>query len=255
MKRRREDPRRVGRSEMKRTGLVALVVIALSSAALAASKEKVSGAKAEILRLDAEWAKAAEAGDLEKTLAYWSDDASVFPPGSPALVGKDAIRAYVAGSLRTRGFRISWKTNEVTVAESGDLAYGVGTNRVSFTGPLVGPDLAERYAAADLLVLASRGETYGMVVSEALARGVPVLATDAGGLSEALGYAVGGRPGMLVPPDHPEALAEALRRWLSDSDLRTRLTEDHRARDHRPIATALESARNRQCGTSPVDLR
>ena len=33
------------------------------------------------------------------------------------------------------GFRISWKTNDVTVAESGDLAYGVGTNRVSFTGP------------------------------------------------------------------------------------------------------------------------
>ena len=71
---------------MKRAGLVALVVMALSSAALAASKEKASGAKAEILRLDAEWARAAEAGDLEKTLAYWSDDASVFPPGSPALV-------------------------------------------------------------------------------------------------------------------------------------------------------------------------
>ena len=120
---------------MTRTGRVALLVIALSSSALAAPNEKASGAKAEILRLDAEWAKAAEAGDLEKTLAYWSDDASVFPPGSPALVGKDAIRVYVAESLRTPGFRITWKTNEVTVAESGDLAYGIGTNRVSFTGP------------------------------------------------------------------------------------------------------------------------
>ena len=89
-------------------------------------------AKAEILRLDAEWAKAAEAGDLEKILSYWSDDASVFPPGSPALVGKDAIRAYIAQSLQMPGFRISWKTNEVTVAESGDLAYGVGTNRGLF---------------------------------------------------------------------------------------------------------------------------
>ena len=64
-----------------------------------------------------------------------SNDASVFPPGSPALVGKDAIRAYIAQSLQMPGFRISWKTNEVTVAESGDLAYGVGTNRVSFSGP------------------------------------------------------------------------------------------------------------------------
>jgi len=130
-----QDPRRVGRSEMKRTGLVALVAIALWSSALAAPREKTIDAKAEILRLDAEWAKAAEARDLERILSYWSDDASVFPPGSPALVGKDAIRAYIGQSLQMPGFRISWKTNEVTVAESGDLAYGVGTNRVSFTGP------------------------------------------------------------------------------------------------------------------------
>ena len=120
---------------MKRTCLVALVAIALWSSALAAPGEKTIDAKAEILRLDAEWAKAAEARDLERILSYWSDDASVFPPGSPALVGKDAIRAYIGQSLQMPGFRISWKTNEVTVAESGDLAYGVGTNRVSFTGP------------------------------------------------------------------------------------------------------------------------
>ena len=91
--------------------------------------------KAEILRLDAEWSAVAGSGDLERTLAYWSDDAMLLPPGSPALVGKDAIRAYVAESLRIPGFRISWKTNDVTAAASGDLAYGVGTNRVSFTGP------------------------------------------------------------------------------------------------------------------------
>ena len=91
--------------------------------------------KAEILRTDAEWAKVAESGDLERILSYWSDDAVVFPPGIPSLVGKEAIRGYVAQSLQTPGFRISWKTSDVTVAASGDLAYGVGTNRVSFTGP------------------------------------------------------------------------------------------------------------------------
>ena len=41
----------------------------------------------------------------------------------------------MAQSLRVPGFRITWKTNDVTVAESGDLAYGIGTNRVSFEGP------------------------------------------------------------------------------------------------------------------------
>ena len=65
-------------------------------------------------------------------------------------------------------------------------------------------DLDTTYAAADLLVLATRAETYGMVVTEALAHGVPVLASDVGGVREALGRT----RGVLVPPDDPAALAE-----------------------------------------------
>ena len=49
-------------------------------------------------------------------------------------------------------------------------------DRVRLVGPRTGAELDAAYAAADLLVLASRGETYGMVVTEALARGIPVLA-------------------------------------------------------------------------------
>jgi glycosyltransferase involved in cell wall biosynthesis len=92
---------------------------------------------------------------------------------------------------------------------------------VRFAGPLTGVGLARAYAAADLLVLASRAETYGMVLADALARGIPVLATDVGGVSEALGR--GPRPGMLVPPGDPYALGAALRRWLGDPGLRERL--------------------------------
>jgi glycosyltransferase involved in cell wall biosynthesis len=90
-------------------------------------------------------------------------------------------------------------------------------------GPLGGADLEEAYAAADLLVLPSLVETYGMVVTEALARGVPVLATHVGGVPEALGEAGGGPPGLLVPAGRPDALAAALRSWLTDGDLRERL--------------------------------
>ncbi|WBB50679.1 glycosyltransferase family 4 protein [Verrucosispora sp. WMMA2044] len=97
-------------------------------------------------------------------------------------------------------------------------------DRIRLTGPLVGDRLHAAYAAADLLVHPSRGETYGMVVTEALARGVPVLATAVGGLPDALGRtAAGDRPGLLVPPDDPTALATALRRWLDDAALREQL--------------------------------
>jgi glycosyltransferase involved in cell wall biosynthesis len=96
--------------------------------------------------------------------------------------------------------------------------------RVRFPGPRAGSDLERTYAAADLLVLPSRVESYGMVVSEALARGLPVVAAEVGGVPEALGHgADGARPGVLVPPDDPAALAAALRSWLEDPGLRGRL--------------------------------
>ncbi len=107
---------------------------------------------------------------------------------------------------------------------------GLGS-RVTFTGPRTGPELDRAYAAADVLVLASHAETYGMVVTEALARGLPVLATDVGGVAEALGHGEDGtRPGLLLPPGDPEALGAALRAWLADAELRGRLRRAARER-------------------------
>ncbi|WP_117215418.1 glycosyltransferase family 4 protein, partial [Allorhizocola rhizosphaerae] len=103
--------------------------------------------------------------------------------------------------------------------------------RITFAGPRRGADLDACYADADLLVLPSRGESYGMVVTEALARGIPVVGTDAQGLPEALGRAPDGDlPGILVPPDDPGALADALRGWLSRAELRERLRQAARQR-------------------------
>ncbi len=104
-------------------------------------------------------------------------------------------------------------------------------DRVHFTGPRTGADLDRSYAAADLVVLASRAEAYGMVVTEALARGLPLVATEVGGVTEALGHGADGiRPGLLVPPDDPAALGAALRAWLSDGELRRRLRRAARER-------------------------
>jgi glycosyltransferase involved in cell wall biosynthesis len=103
--------------------------------------------------------------------------------------------------------------------------------RVRFSGPQTGADLARSYGAADVLVLPSRSETYGMVVTEALARGLPVVAAEVGGVPEALGHGADGtRPGLLVPPDDPAALRDALHAWLEDGDLRRRLRRAARER-------------------------
>jgi glycosyltransferase involved in cell wall biosynthesis len=104
-------------------------------------------------------------------------------------------------------------------------------HRVRFVGPRARADLNVDYAVADLLVQPSRREAYGMVVSEALARGIPVVATAVGGLPEALGHAPDGSlPGVVVPPDDPAALAAALRRWLCEPAVRIRLRKSARMR-------------------------
>ncbi len=135
--------------------------------------------------------------------------------------------------------------------------------RLHLPGVLVGPELQRAYAAADVLVVASHGETYGMVATEALAHGLPVIATAVGGLPDALapGWSASGQPGtgglpdavtpgwspeersrisgrsglggrsgvevpgLLVPPGDPAALAGALDAWLGDAELRQRLRQ------------------------------
>jgi glycosyltransferase involved in cell wall biosynthesis len=95
--------------------------------------------------------------------------------------------------------------------------------RVRITGAVPLPAVSAAYARADLLVHPSRAETYGMVVAEALARGIPVVASDVGGTREALGMGRRGIPGRLVAPGDAAGLAAALRSWLTDPALRSRL--------------------------------
>ncbi|MEU1191581.1 glycosyltransferase family 4 protein [Streptomyces sp. NPDC005859] len=104
-------------------------------------------------------------------------------------------------------------------------------DRLELAGPKAGAELDAAYASADLMVLTSYAETYGMAVTEALARGIPVLATDVGGLPEAVGRAPdGGVPGILVPPEDPAALAAELRGWFGEADVRRRLKAAARGR-------------------------
>lgn len=84
-------------------------------------------------------------------------------------------------------------------------------DRIRHAGPLSGAELHRTWDATDLLVAPSRVETYGMVVTEALARGIPVVASDAGGLPETLDGA-----GILVSAEDVPALVAVLDRWFAD---------------------------------------
>jgi glycosyltransferase involved in cell wall biosynthesis len=108
---------------------------------------------------------------------------------------------------------------------------GLG-ERVSFRGPCPPDAMPGEFARADLVVVPSRLESYGLVVTEALAAGLPVVASAVGGIPEALGTASSGVPGILVPPGDPGALRTALENWLADAAERARLRRAaHERRD------------------------
>jgi glycosyltransferase involved in cell wall biosynthesis len=92
--------------------------------------------------------------------------------------------------------------------------------RIRFAGVLTGAALAEAYADADLVVLPSRTESYGMAVAESLAHGVPVLAAGVGGIPEAIARQ---DAAMIVPPDDPWALRVVLQQWWSSAARRDAL--------------------------------
>jgi glycosyltransferase involved in cell wall biosynthesis len=97
--------------------------------------------------------------------------------------------------------------------------------RITFTGAVTPAALAALYVAADLFVLPSRFEGYGMAYAEAIAHGLPVVGTTAGAIPET----VPAGAGVLVPPDDVEALAAALRPLIEHSEARERLAAGARA--------------------------
>jgi glycosyltransferase involved in cell wall biosynthesis len=94
-------------------------------------------------------------------------------------------------------------------------------DRVELAGELDAAKLHECYDRADVFVLATRQETYGIAVAEALARGLPVVSTTTGAIPDL----VGADAGLLAPPGNIEALAGALARVIGDAGLRARLAD------------------------------
>jgi glycosyltransferase involved in cell wall biosynthesis len=123
-----------------------------------------------------------------------------------ALVGSDQAAPHYAARVRAH------------IAAAG-LA-----ERIAVLGMLTGDTLAREWDAADLLILPSRIETYGLVIGEALARGIPAVVPAETGAVEALHQGETSHspatPGTAVPSGDAASLAELLRSWLTEPTLR-----------------------------------
>ena len=97
--------------------------------------------------------------------------------------------------------------------------------KVTFSGELRGTDLAEAYASAKLFVFPSHTETFGQVVQEAMASGLPVVGVRAGGVADLVQP---GHTGLLTPPGDRLAFTVAARQLLSDGQSRARMSANAR---------------------------
>src|SRR5829696_5362829 len=106
----------------------------------------------------------------------------------------------------------------LTIVGDGQLENDLRAEADRFCGHVPnGPELFKLYRASDIFVHVARTEGLPQVLTEAQAAGLPIVATDVGGVRSGLG---GGGEALLVPPNDPEALAAAIARLASDSDLR-----------------------------------
>lgn len=139
--------------------------------------------------------------------------------GYDILVAALALLADLAWHLTIAGDRS--RDADTASRLDADIARHKLGDRVTVLGAISPDEVAALYSGADVFVLASRFEGYGMVYAEAMTHGLPVVGTNAGAIPEV----VPASAGILVPPDDIAALAIALRRLIVSADERHRFAE------------------------------
>jgi uncharacterized protein (TIGR02246 family) len=89
-------------------------------------------ARRAVAAADSAWVAAVSARDLEASVNAMAEDGTMFPPDQAPVVGRTAIREYMAAAFATPGFSVQWETDETRVASSGDLAYSFSRSRYTF---------------------------------------------------------------------------------------------------------------------------
>jgi uncharacterized protein (TIGR02246 family) len=116
--------------------LVALLL--MTGCGTSAPKDTRAADESAIRDLDAQWAKAAAAKDVDAAVGYYSDDASLLAPSEPIASDKQSIRAAWSSMLGSDN-SLNWQASKVEVARSGDLAYVMGVYQLTTTDPKAKP--------------------------------------------------------------------------------------------------------------------
>jgi ketosteroid isomerase-like protein len=125
---------------MNRSRIIPVILLALCAAACAPAPFDAAAESSRLAQRDADWSSLAfEGKDIERIVAYWSDDAHVLQPGLPPIEGKTAIRDFVTASLKIPGFKIHWVSEKPVFSPDGKMAYllsAVETTAPGATGAL-----------------------------------------------------------------------------------------------------------------------
>lgn len=137
-----------------------------------------------------------------------------------------AVLLQALAALRGRPWQLhcagSLTRDATTAAAVQQLTASLGLQeRVRWHGEIEAAPLAALYAQADLFVLPSLYEGYGMALAEALARGLPIVSSAAGAIVDT----VPAQAGVLVSPGDDDALRAALQRLMDDANQRAALAE------------------------------
>jgi ketosteroid isomerase-like protein len=113
-----------------KTYLVVPALVSVIMTGLISAADTTSSIEQALRDLDAQWAAAATAKDVDKTVSFYADDAVVFPSNAPSVSTKATIKTLWKDMIASAANE-SWKSTKVEVAKSGDMAWVSGTYEVT----------------------------------------------------------------------------------------------------------------------------
>ena len=119
---------------MPKTGVFAVAVLLLMTFACT-PKVDLEAERAAIREADTGWSNAANAKDVDGFVSFFADATSFYPPNTPAMTEREAIREWAEGLMALPGFDLNWQSTKAEVSRSGELGYTLGTYELTMNDP------------------------------------------------------------------------------------------------------------------------